>query len=150
MDELANEVIRLRHGELLPTTAAQRELPAAHSRVETSDYDLLLKRAAAYIDALPPAISGQGGHNMTFTAATALVHGFGLTQADALDMLATRYNPRCDPEWSERELQHKVAEAAQRPHSKPFGWLKDSSRLPIHAAATQSVSRSKSSDLSLP
>jgi hypothetical protein len=102
----------------------------------SDDHSRLLNRAAAYLDALPPAISGAGGHNATFNAATALVHGFGLTQSEALDLLATRYNPRCSPAWTEKELQHKVADAANRPHTRPSGWLRDSLKPVSRAAGT--------------
>lgn len=124
---LAQEVIRLRHGneaiEKLnesPTTNASqhRALPGGHL-----DDDAILKRAETYLGKIPGAISGQGGHNRTYTAATALVHGFGLSHEQALRLLMTQYNSRCDPPWSEQELRHKIADAANKPHLKPFGWL---------------------------
>jgi len=82
-----------------------------------------LKRAAAYLDAMPPAIAHQGGHNITFAAATALVHGFELDPTDALRLLFERYNPKCLPPWSAKELEHKVEDAATKPHQRPRGWL---------------------------
>jgi hypothetical protein len=82
-------------------------------------------RAIAYLAALPPAISGSGGHSQTYAAATALVHGFGLEPDRALAILAAEYNPRCSPPWSDRELQHKINQAATKPHDRPFGWLRD-------------------------
>jgi len=82
-------------------------------------------RALAYLDSMPPAISGQGGHNATYAAATALVHGFGLPQDRALELLLSHYNPRCQPPWTEKELRHKVEDAAAKPHDFPFGWLRD-------------------------
>jgi hypothetical protein len=72
---------------------------------------------------MPAAISGQGGHARTYAAATVLVHGFCLTEAEALDLLQRQFNPRCDPPWSERELQHKVNDAITKPHHRPRGWL---------------------------
>lgn len=86
------------------------------------------RRAAAYLDAMPPAIAGSGGHNQTYAAATALVHGFALSPDAALHLLATRYNPRCEPPWSERELRHKVEDAASKPHERPRGWLLEARR----------------------
>ncbi|MBB3205089.1 hypothetical protein FHS27_000856 [Rhodopirellula rubra] len=82
-------------------------------------------RAIAYINAMPPAIAGSGGHSQTYAAATALVHGFGLDPAVSLAILTDHYNPRCNPSWSEKELQHKVNQAATKPHDRPFGWLRD-------------------------
>ncbi|MFH0910453.1 MAG: AAA family ATPase, partial [Planctomycetota bacterium] len=82
-------------------------------------------RAVAYLAAMPPAVSGQGGHNATYAAATALVHGFCLAPEKALELLLAHYNPRCEPLWSEKELRHKVEDAAVKPHTQPFGWLRD-------------------------
>jgi hypothetical protein len=84
------------------------------------------KRALAYLDAMPPAISGQGGHNVTYAAATMLVHGFEIPQDRALEMLSAHYNPRCAPPWTEKELRHKVQDAATKPHSRSKGWLRNS------------------------
>jgi len=86
----------------------------------------VLRRAAAYLDRIPPAISGSGGHGQTYAAATAMVHGFGLDPETAFSLLWDRYNPRCEPPWSEKELRHKVNDAASKPHDRPFGWLRDS------------------------
>jgi hypothetical protein len=71
-----------------------------------------LTHCLAYLDQLPPAISGSGGHNATFRAACECVR-FGLTDAEALDALR-RYNARCRPPWSERELQHKLDSARRK------------------------------------
>jgi hypothetical protein len=84
------------------------------------------RRAAAYLDRIPPAISGSGGHGQTYAAATAMVHGFGLDPEAAFTLLWDRYNPRCEPPWTEKELRHKVTDAASKPHDRPFGWLRDS------------------------
>lgn len=93
------------------------------------DFDTI-RRAEAYLDRIPSAVSGRGGHNQTYAAATCLVHGFGLDAETALGILMTRYNPRCDPPWTERELRHKVEDAATKPHARPYGWLRDGSRDP--------------------
>ncbi|KAA1258119.1 hypothetical protein LF1_06340 [Rubripirellula obstinata] len=83
------------------------------------------QRAIAYLNAMPPAVSGSSGHSQTFAAATALVHGFGIDSDRALAILQTDYNPRCTPPWSDRELQHKINQAATKSHDRPFGWLRD-------------------------
>ncbi|MCB9838224.1 MAG: bifunctional DNA primase/polymerase [Phycisphaeraceae bacterium] len=120
---LAEAVVRARHGEVAPT--AERPPPSGPRAGRPAGEDAE-RRAASYLDAMPPAVSGQGGHNRTYAAATALVHGFGLDEPTALNLLLDRYNPRCEPPWSEKELRHKVAEAATKPHDRPFGWLRDS------------------------
>lgn len=119
---LADAVIERRGGPVpLPPARAPSDrsspVPPAH---------LVERRAAAYLDAMPPAISGQGGHGRTYAAATALVHGFELDPETALRMLLERYNPRCQPPWSEKQLRHKVEDAATKPHDRPRGWLLES------------------------
>jgi hypothetical protein len=59
---------------------------------------------------MPAAVSGQGGHNQTFTAACVLVQGFGLSHQDAWPLLK-EYNERCQPPWSDKELWHKLEDA---------------------------------------
>ena len=83
----------------------------------------ILSRAFAYADATPPAISGQQGHNQCFGLACSLINGFGLSESDALAVLQ-KYNQRCQPCWSDRELSHKIRSAAPARHSKPRGHLR--------------------------
>lgn len=74
---------------------------------------------------MPPAISGKGGHNATFDVAVAVVHGFDLTEEQALPILR-KYNERCEPPWTEKELRHKLADASKLTHhSEPRGYLRD-------------------------
>jgi hypothetical protein len=79
-------------------------------------------RARRYLAALPPAISGSGGHAATWTAALVLVRGFDLPPDIAFELLAEGFNPRCEPPWSERELRHKV-ESADRNAEAERGYL---------------------------
>ena len=58
----------------------------------------------------PAAIAFQGGHNVTWEVARTL-RGFGLTKAEAFDLLVRIYNPRCSPPWREDEIRHKVEDA---------------------------------------
>jgi hypothetical protein len=60
-----------------------------------------------------------------------LVHGFCLTESEALDLLQRQFNPRCNPPWSDRELRHKVADALTKPHHRPRGWLVEWAGSPI-------------------
>jgi len=125
---LAAEVERRRYPDGVPRP--QRG-PASAATVRPGrtaaihDDERVLRRAEAYLDAMPPAISGSGGHSATYAAATALVHGFALAPEVALRMLHERFNPRCVPPWSDRELEHKVDDAASKPHDRPQGWLRD-------------------------
>ena len=70
----------------------------------------LIERARRYLAKMPPAITGQHGHDQTFAVACTLVQGFGLSVADAAPLFA-EYNARCSPPWSEHELAHKLADA---------------------------------------
>jgi hypothetical protein len=79
-------------------------------------------RARAYLATCDAAISGQGGHNATLHAAHAVVVGFALDDATALQLLESEYNPRCVPPWTQKELMHKIESARQNPQ-RPLGYL---------------------------
>lgn len=83
-------------------------------------------RAAAYLEKCEPAISGQAGHKKAFKAACKVGPGFDLPPAVARRLLAEVYNPTCVPPWSDRELEHKVAEAYKVETRR--GWLLDQER----------------------
>ncbi len=115
---------------VIARTGASVQLPkqSAPRATAAPPDDTLLRRAVAYLDAMPSAISGQGGHDTTYAAATAMVHGFGLDSDSALGLLIERFNSRCEPPWTEKELRHKVQDAATKPHELPYGWLRDAQR----------------------
>lgn len=71
-----------------------------------------LKRAHAYAAKVPPAIEGQGGDEHTFKLACKLVRFFALTDSDAIDVLRD-WNQACQPPWTDRELQAKIASAGR-------------------------------------
>ena len=117
---LAEELDRLAPRAPQGARVANPEAKRAYSTNEDVE-----RRAAAYVAEMPPAVSGSGGHSATYAAATALVHGFGIPPDRALELLLEHYNPRCQPPWTEKELQHKVEDAAAKPHERPFGWLRN-------------------------
>lgn len=80
------------------------------------------ERVCRYMVSVPPAISGHGGHNQTFSLACALYNGFGLDESQVLEYLRL-YNEKCQPPWSESELIHKARSAANATHSKERGHL---------------------------
>ncbi|MBK9189963.1 MAG: DUF3987 domain-containing protein [Phycisphaerales bacterium] len=127
--ELAAAVVALAEAVLIrrgrKETIASQQAPLRNDRFSALPKEHIERRAAAYLDRIPAAISGSGGHSQTYAAATAMVHGFGLDAETAFRLLADRYNPRCEPPWSEKELRHKVTDAASKPHDKPLGWLRD-------------------------
>jgi P4 family phage/plasmid primase-like protien len=81
--------------------------------------DRITARARAYLDKVPPAVSGQGGHDQTFTAACALVLGFDLSVEDALPLLQ-QWNNTCQPPWSEKELRHKLLDADKKTDERGY------------------------------
>jgi P4 family phage/plasmid primase-like protien len=100
--------------EFFEALAGEAETTAAGpgSKHDRQNDNSILRRAAAYLAKMPAAISGQGGHTATFEAAVVLVKGFDLTPEEALPLMLD-YNQRCQPPWSEKELQHKLASAAE-------------------------------------
>lgn len=134
VDALYEAVQKLRHGESRAREGWKDSArPSTRSNVDSDD---VLRRATAYLDAIPGAVSGHGGHPQTYTAATTMVHGFGLDPEVAFQLLRTRYNPRCDPPWTEKELWHKINDAATKPHERPHRWLADR---PISSPASSNV-----------
>jgi hypothetical protein len=67
-------------------------------------------RVRKYLAKCDPAVSGQHGHDTTFKVAVALVWGFALRRDAALAHLRA-YNKRCQPPWSDFELEHKIDSA---------------------------------------
>lgn len=82
----------------------------------------LYEQAKSYLNAIPPAISGSGGHAQTLNAARALVWGFELPDHAAMELLE-QWNQICKPPWSIKELEHKLREASSAPFDKPRGYL---------------------------
>ncbi len=98
-----------------------------------TDSDHLLRRARSYVEKMPPAISGQGGHAATFNVALVLKRGFALDDGDAMVILSA-YNARCEPPWSPQELRHKLDDAAGSTRL-PLGYLLEDERQSSPAAA---------------
>ena len=46
-----------------------------------------------------PAIAGSGGDDATFKTACMLVHGFGLTEGQAMQAMAHYNAAKCSPAW---------------------------------------------------
>ena len=71
----------------------------------------ILARARKYVDKMPSAIAGIGGHNATYNVACELFR-FGLSDSEA-SRLFDEYNQRCEPPWTDSELEHKLRDARQ-------------------------------------
>jgi hypothetical protein len=88
------------------------------------------ERATAYLERMPPAIAGSGGHAATFAAAAVLTRGFSMAEADALPLLLAWNQTHCQPPWSEADIRHKLRSAATS--TRPLGYLlNDAETMPI-------------------
>lgn len=112
-----------------PVAPASNSLrPTVPAGAERPD---VAQRASLYLAQCDPAVQGQGGHDKLLWAAVALVHGFRLTDSQALDLLIREYNPRCVPPWDfsvakdEKDFRRKVSEARRLTPREQPGWLLD-------------------------
>lgn len=76
--------------------------------------DFRLLRATRWLEKRDGAISGRRGHDHTFATACKLVLYFGLDRETAIQLMMSIFNPRCQPEWSLGEIEHKVDDALKK------------------------------------
>lgn len=113
------------------------EMPASHGKhVDFRSDEAVIDRARKYLAKLPGAVSGSSGHAATFHAACVLVKGFELPTQDTMELLR-EFNERCEPPWTEHELQHKIDDAARASgqsgylrNQKPTRW--EEIQIPVH------------------
>jgi P4 family phage/plasmid primase-like protien len=77
-------------------------------------------RIYAYIDKMALAVSGQGGHNATFAVAMFLMETCGLSITEAL-LFMIYYNNKLTEKWTEKELIHKLEDAAKKVNPAKLG-----------------------------
>ena len=72
-------------------------------------------RCRAYLEKVPPSISGDHGHNRLFHATMIIVDRFGIEDEDTAYELLSEFNEKegGDPE-DERQLRHKLADAFKK------------------------------------
>lgn len=110
-------------GERVQAAAMAAREPAKPLRIgDLKAFD----RASKYIAHVPGAVSGQHGHDATFVLAGKLVHGFGLSDEEALHLL-TQWNLTCQPPWKPAELKRKVQQARTSARMQP-GFLATAER----------------------
>lgn len=97
--------------------------PLKASTAATPTHPSIVRRAVAYLAKLPPSISGSNGHGAAYRAAAALVHGFALDAEEARRLFVEHFNPRCQPEWDGKEIDHKITEAFAKDHTEARGYL---------------------------
>ena len=130
INNLADTVLR-KHGLKPQPKASTRRKTASMSPATDGDHppmrtrDLApvserVRRARAYVEQVEPAISGQGGHNATFRVAKLLLQDFALPRAESMTLLR-EYSSRCEPPWSQTELDHKLETADSQVDSRRYG-----------------------------
>ena len=111
--------------ESWPTVCEVRPLPPPRKTLPGPEASKV-KRASAYLAKMPESVSGQSGHSALWNAAFTLVKGFELDPEDAFTLLMREFNPRCQPEWSEKEIVRKVRQATTARESG--GFIRDRER----------------------
>jgi hypothetical protein len=99
-------------------TAPRTLRPRTDQRGTHSDR---VRRAQAYVDRMPSSIAGERGDEALWRVALAVVRGFDLDEADALEILRD-FNTRCRPPWSESRLRYKLRQAHES-STLPRGYL---------------------------
>lgn len=79
-----------------------------------------IEHARKYLATMSPSISGENGHDKLLRAASVLVNDFVLTDSEALELLTSDFNPRCEPHWNEAEIRRKLHEAKKQPPNRPL------------------------------
>lgn len=103
----------------VPSHAMER-LPAGIADPAAA-LELRLRRARAYLGAMPLPEIGQGSDNLTFVAACRLVRGFGLSATDAEWLLWDWCGHR--PGWDRDWIAQKVRSACSPARKEPMGAL---------------------------
>jgi hypothetical protein len=124
---------------VLPHKALATIVPLTTRGYPGIDDNRILERASRYVAKIPHAVSGNHGHDQTFSVATPLINGFGLSIADARPIMSG-YSSRREPPWSHGELEHKLQDADKLADDKPRGYLRDrsnkwSDKPPAHITA---------------
>lgn len=114
-----------------------KHIPKTDKTVTEQD---IVERASRYVARMPAAVSGARGHDRTYHVACVLVLGFGLDDSDAMAVLL-EYNQRCEPPWSEKELQHKIDGAKKESGDRNF--LRFAARDEIYAVRVPQYSESQ-------
>ncbi len=97
--------------------------PTVARSTATYDFDderAIAERARKYIARMPDAVSGQDGHGKTFAVACVLVKGFSLSREAALAIIGEWNIDHCQPQWSDRELAHKIDSALKAPGERGY------------------------------
>lgn len=96
--------------------------PAPRPRLQSiPSRDAIMRRAREYMARVPGAVEGNGGHQQTWEGALNCIRGFDLDRSEGRAILDD-YNTRCEPPWSDKELEHKL-DGIMNAHTAGRGWL---------------------------
>jgi hypothetical protein len=103
-----------------PDPVQTTETQAATYTKATSGQELSKQeRAARYLSKMPPAVSGEHGHDKTYRVACVLMLGFALSVDEAWPVIA-EWNQGCNPPWSDADLRRKLDQANQQGGDRGF------------------------------
>jgi predicted P-loop ATPase len=97
------------YAALFPVRDIPAPEPRSTERIPASQRKEACRR---YVAAIPPAISGNGGHTQAYCVARVIVQDFEQTGADAWELFK-EYNQRCEPPFSDKDLEHKINDASK-------------------------------------
>lgn len=80
------------------------------------------RRARAYLAKMPGGVQGSYGSTAMFNAVSVLLIGFDLGEALTLRLIQEDYNQRCDPPFSDHEIEHKIA-SCRKTSTRSAGYL---------------------------
>lgn len=78
--------------------------------IEYDDSDANASRFVSFLESAPVAVQGQHGDRTTYTIACK-AKSFGLSFERAFELMLDFYNPRCQPPWTDSELETKIRNA---------------------------------------
>lgn len=110
--------------------------PEVKGRRKIQGKQTIADRAREYLAKIDGAVEGQGGSKKTYYVACQLINGFDMS-IDEAKPLIMEWNTKCQPEWSERDIDHKLEDASQSDHDKPSGHLLEDRPRKIHRNAVQ-------------
>ena len=98
--------------------APTERAPTASEPLTELDTQENLRRAEVWLrDDAPIAVEGQSGDNTTYKVACQ-IRDFGISEEKALELLSA-WNDRCEPPWSNDELETKISNAYQFANDRP-------------------------------
>lgn len=80
-----------------------------------------------------PSVQGDNGSKRLFAVACHLVRTLELPVSVAQGIICSIYNPRCTPEWTGKEIQHKLEDAATKAPEPAFGYPSEDFELALQA-----------------